>query len=303
MMSNDNANNMPNDKLDGSIDTVTVRLSGKRTNEYIYEKRYVYSLETGELLRPKRIERSVSGNYWQELYPLHPGKYLVVDVNVDDLETSYKYKRLTVFNIEEYLFEKRRLFPGAELKPFKATYQHGGFEIVEWEEDLPGWLELSCESISNSDIERKEKEEYKQPKEVEDKLSLLLRGDDIGERKKSSVQYLIQKKDKGDNVSKSKEENIVKAVYFRLGRISEVGNMENTVEGMRKAIGGGYAQILKIGKNMAILCDEDGLIRGLPHNRGLRGDWLIVGTRGEEFISLTDEQVEWIVQNVKYINV
>ena len=52
---------------------------------------------------------------------------------------------------------------------------------------------------------------------------------------------------------------------------------------------------------MVVLCDEEGLIKELPYNRGLLGDWLIVGTRGEEFISLTGQQVERIKQNVNNI--
>jgi len=43
-------------------------------------------------------------------------------------------------------------------------------------------------------------------------------------------------------------------------------------------------------------------MKKLSYNRGLRGDWLIVGTKEEEFISLTDQQAEWIKQNVRYID-
>lgn len=245
----------------------------------------------------------------------------MIEVSVDDTENICVYKCLTVFAREDYLASKRKLFPGAELKSFKSTYQHGGFEIIEWEEDLPVWL--PCEFMPNSsetnakdvrdvrDI-KDEKEEYKQSKEVEDKLSLLI-GDDSDNEKKSSVQYLIHKKihkkgankvKGGINMSKYEKEDTVRVIYFRLGKKPEVGNMENSVEGMRTAIGGGYVQVLKIGiENIVILCDEEGLMKQLPYNRGLRGDWLIVGTREEEFVSLTDQQTKWVMQNVKHINV
>ncbi len=95
---------------------------------------------------------------------------------------------------------------------------------------------------------------------------------------------------------------MIKVVYFKVGKEAEVGNMENSVEGMRGAIGGGYAQVVNIGINgMVILCDDEGLMKELPYNRGLRGDWLIVGTKGDEFISLTDKQIEWIKQNIKNV--
>lgn len=275
----------------------------------MYEKKYIYSWEKEKLLEPKRTEKSGSGNYWQDIYPLHPGKYLMIEVNVDDMKNVCVYKCLTVFTREDYLASKRKLF--TELKPFKSIYQHGGFEIVEWKEDLPDWLpcEFMSSEINVRDV-KDEKEEYKQPKEVEDKLSLLTGGgDSCDERKKSSIQYLIHKKGTGKvkggiNMSKSEKEDTVRVIYFRLGKKPEVGNMENSVEGMRTAIGGGYAQVLKIGiENMVILCDEEGLITQLPYNRGLRGDWLIVGTREEEFVSLTDQQIKWAMQNVKHINV
>lgn len=97
-------------------------------------------------------------------------------------------------------------------------------------------------------------------------------------------------------------EDMVKVVYFKVGKEPEIGNMINSVEGMQKAIGGGWVQVINTRiENMVIVCDEEGLIKKLPLNRGLRGDWLIVGTRGEEFISLTDQQVEWIKQNVKHV--
>lgn len=262
---------MSDDTVNNAVDTVMVRLSGKKTNEYIYEKKYIYSLEKEKLLEPKRTEKSVSGNYWQDIYPLHPGKYLMIEVSVDDMENICVYKCLTVFTREDYLASKRKLFPGADVKD--------------------------------------EKEEYKQSKEVEDKLSLLIGDDSDDERKKSSVQYLIHKKGAskvkgGINMSKSEKEDTVRVIYFRLGKKPEVGNMENSVEGMRTAIGGGYVQVLKIGiENMVILCDEEGLMKQLHYNRGLKGDWLIVGTRGEEFVSLTDQQVKWVVQNIKHVNV
>lgn len=94
----------------------------------------------------------------------------------------------------------------------------------------------------------------------------------------------------------NKEEN-VRVVYFKTGKDLEVGTMVNSVEGMQKAIGGGCVEVLSAGiTDMVILCDEDGISKGLPLNRGLRGDWLIVGTNGFEFLSLKDEQIEWIMK-------
>jgi hypothetical protein len=101
--------------------------------------------------------------------------------------------------------------------------------------------------------------------------------------------------------SNSNGENKIKIVMFKVGKDPEVSEMKNTVKGMQKAIGG-YVQVLNVGAgSMVILCDEEGLMKNLRYNRGLLGDWLIVGSREEEFISLTEEQIEWIKNNIDRI--
>lgn len=172
-------------------DIVTVGLSGKKINEYIYTKSYLYSLTTEKLLEQKRTEKSVSGNDWRDLYFLPPGKYLIVEVNEDGTKINYNYKCLTVFTKEEFLSEKRKQFSNDDANKFKKVYPYAGSEIVEWKEDIPSWVELSFEGIETNEVRKKE--EYKQPQEVEDKLSFLLKED---EEKKSIVQYLIKKNKK-----------------------------------------------------------------------------------------------------------
>lgn len=105
-----------------------------------------------------------------------------------------------------------------------------------------------------------------------------------------------------DMVKETVKENTVRVVYFKIGKKPEVGTMANSVDGMQEAVGG-YVQVVNIGSDgMVILCDEEGLMKELPYNRGLKGDWLVVGTKGEEFVSLTDSQVEWVMQNVIGVN-
>lgn len=170
-------------------DIVTVGLSGKKINEYIYTKNYLYSLTTEKLLEQKRTEKSISGNDWRDLYFLVPGKYLIVEAKEDGTKINYNYKCLTVFTKEEFLSEKRKQFSNEDANKFKKVYQYAGSEIVEWEGDIPSWVELSSGSVEINEVMTKE--EYKQPQEVEDKLSSLLKED---EGKKSSiVQFLIKK--------------------------------------------------------------------------------------------------------------
>ena len=164
-------------------DIVILTLPGKTINQYIYIKNYVYSLDTKKLLGPNGTEKTTGGKYWKDLYCLHPGKYLIIEVNID-IENNCAYKCMTVFTKEDYLCNKRKQFPDANIDNFKKLYQSCGLEIVEWKEDIPNWVKLPCECMP------KIRKEFKQPQEVEDKLSLLLK-EDCG--KKSTVSYLSKK--------------------------------------------------------------------------------------------------------------
>jgi hypothetical protein len=162
-------------------DIVIVTLPGKMINQYIYFKNYVYSLDTKKLVEP--TEKSHSGKYCKDFYCLHPGKYLIIEVDID-IENNIIYKYMTVFTKEEYLSNKRKQFPGVNIDKFKKIYQSCGSEIVEWIGDIPNEIKLPRECIPEI------KEEYKQPQEVEDKLSPLLKEDG---GKKPIIQYLLKK--------------------------------------------------------------------------------------------------------------
>ncbi len=164
-------------------DFVIVTLPGKMISQYMYIKNYMYSLDTKKLLEPNGTEKSTNGKYWKDLYCLRPGKYLIIETDID-IENNCSYKCLTVFTKEDYLSNKRKQFPETNIDNFKKIYRSCGSEVVEWNDDIPNWVKLPCECIPEI------KEEFKQPQEVEDKLSLLLKEDDV---KKPAIQYLSKK--------------------------------------------------------------------------------------------------------------
>ncbi|MGN0532994.1 MAG: DUF3846 domain-containing protein [Eubacterium sp.] len=62
---------------------------------------------------------------------------------------------------------------------------------------------------------------------------------------------------------------------------------------------GGYIECVSIGNNIDMVCNEEGKLIGLePHIffKGdiICGDVFFVGVDAPEFVSLTDEQIEWI---------
>lgn len=70
------------------------------------------------------------------------------------------------------------------------------------------------------------------------------------------------------------------------------------LEDMQKAVGGWIEAVYPFDDNVAIICNEEGLITGLPLNRQITetiviaGTFFICGTGEEDFISLTDEQLK-----------
>ena len=102
----------------------------------------------------------------------------------------------------------------------------------------------------------------------------------------------------------------MRVVYLKVGRPPVVKDIDGSLESMQKLVGG-YIQSVPLSYNTALVCDEDGRMKGRPVNRVaftddgkeidlIRGDFFIVGTGSEDFVSLTDEQaVEYIDMYMK----
>jgi len=69
-----------------------------------------------------------------------------------------------------------------------------------------------------------------------------------------------------------------------------VTEIDNTLEAMQKAVGG-YIETVPIASDCVIVCDEEGLLKGLPYNTNLAGvDFygpiFICGVKGEDFCNV-----------------
>ncbi len=84
----------------------------------------------------------------------------------------------------------------------------------------------------------------------------------------------------------------------------EVREIPDTLDAMRQIVGGNIEAVTSIRYASAIVCNENGKLLGLPHNRPLldesglmpldilHGTFFITGVSGEHFVSLTDEQIQ-----------
>ncbi len=88
----------------------------------------------------------------------------------------------------------------------------------------------------------------------------------------------------------------IRVVVFEPGKPGEVRDIDNDLKAMQ-AIVGGYIEIVRLhwlprDRALSAVCNEEGLLRGLPPNRaGLVGPFFVVREEPPEFVSLTDADV------------
>ena len=76
------------------------------------------------------------------------------------------------------------------------------------------------------------------------------------------------------------------------GRPPELMELENTLAALQQAVGG-YIETVTLSVDTAIICNEEGRLRGLPYNCDFLGisfvgPILVVGIDGDEMCSLDD---------------
>lgn len=76
------------------------------------------------------------------------------------------------------------------------------------------------------------------------------------------------------------------------GRPPELVEMENTLAALQQAVGG-YIETVTLSEDAAVICNEEGRLRGLPYNCSFLGitfvgPILVVGVDGDEMCSLDD---------------
>ena len=79
----------------------------------------------------------------------------------------------------------------------------------------------------------------------------------------------------------------MKVVIKKVGCLPELVEIDNTLKALQKAVDG-YIEAVTVASDMVIICNEEGVIRGLPYNCTLLGHHffgkiLFVGVDGEEF--------------------
>lgn len=96
----------------------------------------------------------------------------------------------------------------------------------------------------------------------------------------------------------------MKVVIKKVGQEPEVKEIENDLNVLQDIVGG-YIECFYIADNIICICNEEGKILGLPENficdsDIIVGDVIFCAAGEEDFDSLTDEQIDFII-NIMHV--
>ena len=91
-------------------------------------------------------------------------------------------------------------------------------------------------------------------------------------------------------------DNKLRVVMVEPGKPAYETEIENTLKAEQEAVGG-YIEVLPLDNGRLLICNEEGKLDGMQGNRRIGNDviagpFFIVGEGGDEFRSLTDEEVK-----------
>lgn len=95
-------------------------------------------------------------------------------------------------------------------------------------------------------------------------------------------------------------DNCIICVIKDPGEQPIVANIPNTLEALQKAVGG-HIEAVTIASDLALICNEEGLLMGLPYNHTVCelpfvGPIVAVGANGDVFTSLTPDQIRDVMR-------
>lgn len=84
------------------------------------------------------------------------------------------------------------------------------------------------------------------------------------------------------------------------GQLARVVEIENELKPLQEAVGG-YIECVTLPNGLVVICNEEGLLMGLPYNTVFAGipfvgTILVVGDGGEDFTDVPEEYVTHLIR-------
>ena len=106
------------------------------------------------------------------------------------------------------------------------------------------------------------------------------------------------------------EENTLSVLKIAPGQHPQQVEIDNNLKALQEAVGGTIAAVYPFADPVAIICNDDGKLMGLPLNRALRdengqmydavaGTFLVVGLGEEDFASLPPDMIQKYTEQFK----
>lgn len=108
----------------------------------------------------------------------------------------------------------------------------------------------------------------------------------------------------------SKTNQKMTVVLVEPNKEARIVKIDNTLKAMQETVGGYIEAVYPYDDNVAIVCNGEGKIAGLPLNRALKdadgkvydviaGNFFVAGLTGDNFGSLTEEQTDFFLAKFK----
>lgn len=101
-----------------------------------------------------------------------------------------------------------------------------------------------------------------------------------------------------DEAQTQKPDNLMRVVYVEPHKAPYIAEIENTLQAEQRAVGDGLIEPIRNGDNTCLVGNEEAKLRSMPGNRRigdgtsiLAGPFFVCGDTGDDFRSLTDEEV------------
>ena len=103
----------------------------------------------------------------------------------------------------------------------------------------------------------------------------------------------------------------MRVLFIPCGKKPEIREIDGSLKSMQELVGGLIEDVCWGDENIALICNDEGLLLGFPPNRSIRwkhiddctiihGDFFLCGVDGENYTSLSPELIAFYERRFRY---